>query len=173
MGATFKVGDKVRVSLGRSRITGVVTEDRGAIGAHGRRLYQVELPMDPFEPAMYELPEEEMEPVDPAEPPPRLDERQVERYLIHGGLVAILRSNWSGGGNQPRAWLCLDGLGNITHTFAEERGILGGEIVPARAIRGEKIYRPARDRVLEYLEKSFRLDRPSAEKIIKTVGTAP
>ena len=29
-------------------------------------------------------------------------------------LVSILRSNVSGGKNQPRVWLCLDQLGNVT-----------------------------------------------------------
>ena len=57
----FHVGDRVRFDLGRRKLTGTIIEDRGAIGAHGRRLYQVGVSIDPFEPMLIELPEDEME----------------------------------------------------------------------------------------------------------------
>ena len=37
----YKVGDTVSFQLGRYPIHGVITEDRGCIGARGRRLYQI------------------------------------------------------------------------------------------------------------------------------------
>ncbi|MFO0965639.1 MAG: hypothetical protein U0793_08660 [Gemmataceae bacterium] len=48
--------------------------------------------------------------------------RVVAAALASGGLISILRSNLGGGRNPPRAWLCLDQLGNVTHTFIPERG---------------------------------------------------
>lgn len=64
--SSFQVGDRVRVDFGRRKLTGVIVEDRGAIGAHGRHLFQVDFPMDPFEPMSVELPEDEMEDRDAA-----------------------------------------------------------------------------------------------------------
>lgn len=170
MSPAFKVGDHVRVPMGRARVLGIITEDRGPIGVHGRRLYQVEIPSDPFEPTTFELPEDAMEPVDPAEPAPSLDEKQVEKYLAQGGLIAILQSNQSGGRSQPRVWLTLDSLGNVTHTFTEERGIAGGAAVPFWAFSGEKIFLPELDKVRAYL-KTFGLNDEAVERVVNAVGS--
>lgn len=172
MSTTFRVGDRVRVPLARGSLTGTIVEDRGAIGVRGRRLYQVLVAMDPFEPAPYEVPEDELEAIEanaesdlPAEMPRFLD------YLKKGGLISILRSGISGGRNQPRVWLTLDSLGNVTHTFNKERGLLGGEPVPIRAVHEDKVFTPKTDEVLSYL-KSFGLNRKEAEDVLTSVGTA-
>lgn len=173
MNSTFQVGDRVRIPLGRRQLLGIITEDRGAIGLHGRHLYQVMVPMDPYEPTTYELPGEEMERIDESvETQECLDSMLVKNYLLHGGLITILRSNISGGRNQPRVWLCLDSLGNVTHTFETDRGVIGGQTVPFSAIHGDRIFTPKREEVLSFL-RSFRLDRSEAERIIHEVGTAP
>jgi hypothetical protein len=173
MSSTFRVGDRVRVSLGRRGLQGVVTEDRGAIGSHGRHLYQVSVPMDPFEPTTFELPGEEMELVEESEEPGlRLDRARIENYLIHGGLVAVLRSNVSGGRHAPRVWLRPDTMGNVTYTYERERGVIGGEVAPFAALHDDRIFTPKREDVLVFLE-SFGLDRPAADRIIDSIGTDP
>jgi hypothetical protein len=129
--------------------------------------------MDPFEPTTFELPEDEIERMDePMEPGAGLDRDKVISYLVNGGLIAILRSNYSGGRSQPRVWLRPDSAGNVTHTFEKERGIVGGEIVPFMAIHDDKIFSPKREEVVSFLER-FNLERPEAEKIISLVGTVP
>ena len=72
--------------------------------------YQVNIPMEPFEPTTLELLEDEMEPVSDGETPKPIEKEKIAEYLLNGGLVSILRSNLLGGQNQPRAWLCLDNL---------------------------------------------------------------
>jgi hypothetical protein len=171
--ASFRVGDHVRIDFGRRKLTGVIVEDRGPLGVHGRRLYQVDLPMDPSEPMSVELPEDEMELIPPgAEISPPMDKQKIIDYLINGGLVSILRSNLAGGKNQPRAWLCLDQLGNVTHTFNPDRGVVGGQLVPFLALRQAKIFTPKLDSVVSFLQ-SFGLNRQEVEKVVSEVGTAP
>ncbi len=171
MKPAFRVGDHVQIPLGRRTFAGVVIEDRGAIGVRGRRLYQVSVPMDPFDPAIYELPEDEIEPMEgPSEI--EMDKREVAHYLANGGLIAILWSNMDGARDQPRAWVRPDTLGNVTHTFVKHRGILGGGDVPFMAIRDNKVFAPKRGEVSSFLQ-SFEFDRAEAEKILKAVGTAP
>ena len=63
--SSFHKGDRVRVDFGRRKLTGVIVEDRGAIGMQGRHLFQIEIPMDPFEPMSLELPEDQMEAISP------------------------------------------------------------------------------------------------------------
>jgi hypothetical protein len=168
----FRVGDRVRFNLGKRRVSGVVMEDRGAIGVQGRRLFQVDIPLDPFEPMTLELPESEMEAIPATESPVPLDKQRVIDYLIHGGLIAILRTNMAGGKYQPRVWLCRSQLGNVTYTLVEERGMVGGETVPAGAIYTNKVAKAKRDQVTSFVE-SFGLTRPEAERVISEVGTGP
>jgi hypothetical protein len=170
---SFRVGDRVRIDFGRRKLIGEIVEDRGAIGGHGRRLFQVDIPMDPFEPMSVELPEDEMESIPPgAEGNWPMDSRKIADYLINGGLVSILRSNLSGGKNQPRVWLCLDQLGNVTHTFIPERGVVGGRPVPLSALHEDKVFAPKLASVLSFIQ-SFGLDRQAAEKVVSVVGAAP
>jgi hypothetical protein len=127
--------------------------------------------MDPEEPSAIEVPEDDIE-IAPvlSGPGSQLDPVKVERYFVNGGLIAILLSNTSGGRNQPRAWLCLDNLGNVTHTFIPDRGVVGGETVPFWAVQDGKILAPKRNEVLSFLT-SFGLSDDEAEKVLKSVGT--
>lgn len=56
----FKVGDRVRVRLGVEDCLGTIVEDRGFLGAGGRRLFGIEVEFDPPTLTYIELPEEEI-----------------------------------------------------------------------------------------------------------------
>jgi hypothetical protein len=169
----FQVGDQVTFSYGRSTMTGEITEDRGPLGLNGCRIYQVRVSVDPFEPETWEKSEDDLEPApDRATLRARMDRGEVEAYLACGGLVEVLRSNRSGGRNQPHVWLRPDTLGNVTYTFAEERGVLGGAKVPFGLLHGDRVFEPKREEAIAYVQ-SFELDRDAAERVVAAVGTAP
>ena len=129
--------------------------------------------MDPFEPMSVELPDDEIEAIAPGTEVARpFDKHQITDYLVNGGLISILRSNLSGGKNQPRVWLCLDQIGNVTHTFIPERGLIGGQVVPFWAVHDDKVFAAKRDSVVSFIE-SFGLNHQEAEKVVSEVGTAP
>jgi hypothetical protein len=87
----FHVGDRVRIPLGKSSLTGTVIEDRGAIGVRGRYIYRVLVPMDPYDPETYEIPGEEMEVViESASVDDSTMKTRVLQYLKDGGLIAML-----------------------------------------------------------------------------------
>ncbi len=171
--SSFHVGDRVKIDFGQQKLTGVIVEDRGPIGVRGRRLFRVEIPMEPDEPLMVELPENEMEvaPLSDAAGKSLTAEKIIE-YLTNGGLISMLRSNISGGRSQPRVWLCLDNLGNVTHTFVPERGLVGGQLVPFWALQDDKIFEPGRKSVVAFVE-SFGLSHQQAEQVVSQVGIAP
>jgi hypothetical protein len=57
----FRVGDSVSFLFGTTTLVGIVVEDRGAIGAGGRRLFRVEVPFGIGEDSMFlEIPEDEL-----------------------------------------------------------------------------------------------------------------
>lgn len=168
----YHVGDRVAFDYGRGTVTGVIVEDHGAIGVKGQRLFQVQVPMEPDEPLLVELAEDEIRPAPSTDPGPSVDPAKAVEYLANGGLISLLRANRAGGKNQPRAWLCPDVLGNVTHTFVPERGVVGGQLVPFGAVHDDKVFAPRRDAVLTFLE-SFGLGRAAAERVLATVGTAP
>lgn len=173
MTPSFRVGDRVKIPLGSKGVIGIVTEDRGPIGYHGRRLYQVRAAMDPLETTIFELPEEDIEHLGDVEGGEgELDRKKIQDYLVNGGLISILQSNVSGARSQPRVWLHPDSLGNVTHTFDGEIGGVGGAAVPFAAVHNYRVFTPKQDEVLSLLQ-SFGLDRRTAEKIIEQVGTAP
>ncbi len=59
----LRVGSQVYFVFGRSVMKGIITEDRGAIGAGGRRLFRVEAPFGPDEPPLIgEFPAEALQP---------------------------------------------------------------------------------------------------------------
>ena len=58
----FKVGSQVTFQFGQDRLKGVIIEDRGAIGAGGRRLFRIEVPFDPDPPMVTEMPAEVLQP---------------------------------------------------------------------------------------------------------------
>jgi hypothetical protein len=172
--ARFRVGDRVRFPFGKYSLSGVVKEDRGPIGFQGRRLYRVRVPMDLDGPEDYTIPENELETAakrDPVEEAPGKEE--IIKYLKNGGLVAMLMSNSSGGENQPRVWLGRDQLGNVTHTFSADRGLVGGETIPFWSLfDNERIFLPKKDQVVAFL-CSFGLSPAEAGEVIRAVGTAP
>ena len=60
----FREGDRVRFQLGTRWVAGLVTEDRGAIGMGGRRLYTVEFRSDAAAaPSHVELPADDLRPM--------------------------------------------------------------------------------------------------------------
>ena len=168
-----KIGDRVKIDFGRRQLTGAVVEDRGAIGIQGRRIFVVSVPMDPLDPMLVELPEDEFEPLSSdLTNRPILDKQMVISYLSNGGLIAILQSNSSGGRNQPGAWLCLDTLGSVTHTFVPERGIIGGQAIPFSALSENKVFTPRRNEVEKFVQ-SFGLNHQEAQQVVAHLGTTP
>jgi hypothetical protein len=57
----FRVGDSVTFLFGSRQITGVVIEDRGPLGAHGRRIFLVRVATGQDEPTTFEVPEDNLE----------------------------------------------------------------------------------------------------------------
>jgi hypothetical protein len=55
------VGDLVSLLYGPRRVSGKVIEDRGPLGAHGRRIYLVQAVIGQDEPTMFEVPEDNLE----------------------------------------------------------------------------------------------------------------
>ena len=100
------------------------------------------------------------------------DNGKIVRYLKQGGLLAMLQSNISAGKDQPRLWLRYDTLGNVTYTFIERHGQVGGERVPFLALHGERILSAKLDAVRHFLI-SFGLSRNEADDVIRSVGTVP
>ncbi len=61
--SAFKVGDRVSVRPGLYDAVGTIVEDRGFIGAGGRRLWRVKVELDPPDVTYIELLEAEMKAV--------------------------------------------------------------------------------------------------------------
>lgn len=59
-GQTFRVGDRVRVSLGLQSLIGTIIEDRGFIASGGRHLFRVQVEFDGTNTTFIELPEDEL-----------------------------------------------------------------------------------------------------------------
>lgn len=164
----FKKGDRVAFRFGSRNVRGYVLEDRGPFGVHGRRIYRVQLPMDPFDPMELELPEDEIEPDTRVDNP--LTTEEITRYLVNGGLLLMLSAGTDG--SSARVWLRRDTLGNITHTFVEERGMVGGAAIPPRAVTDGKIFAPLRPQVVQFV-RSFDLAEKEANSVVDRVGTRP
>jgi len=56
----LKVGDRVRFRMGLRRVVGTIVEDRGRIGAGGRRLFAVQVKFEAVEPTILEMPADEL-----------------------------------------------------------------------------------------------------------------
>jgi hypothetical protein len=171
--SSFHIRDRVSLDFGRCKLIGEIVEDCGGLGVGGRRLFRVSIPMDPLDPMVVVVPEDEIESAPSVTNAPVIDGHKIVDYLVNGGLVAILR-RYNGGEKQPKVWLCLDTLGNVTHTFVAERGIVGGEIIPFWVLHDDnsKIFTAHRGEVEAFL-KSFDLSLDEAKKIIEAVGLAP
>ncbi|MEX2175165.1 MAG: hypothetical protein WD872_12455 [Pirellulaceae bacterium] len=64
----FRVEDDVRFKFGLTKVIGKITEDRGAIGVGGRRLYGIRFQFTPDDEAIYiELPAVDLEMVNETE----------------------------------------------------------------------------------------------------------
>jgi len=155
----FRVGDWASLFYGPRKIIAQVIEDRGPIGVGRRRLYRIR-PLGQDESMAFELPEEELE----AAPLP--SKEAILQYLRSGGLLEILRSNVTGGREQPRAWFATRPQG-VVHTFA-----VGGATVPFFALSGDRIFTASKEEVAKFLA-NFGLSREEAESAIQAVGTAP
>jgi hypothetical protein len=147
-------------------VSGFVVEDRGPIGIGGRRLFGVEIPVEPDEPMMVEVPEDELEAIPANGPPAPLDKEKIVAYLANGGLVSLFR-----GHPLSPVWLCRDTLGNVTHTFIPSRGLIGGKPIPHSALHDGRIFVGKKGEVAEFLE-SFGLKPDDATRIIAAVGVS-
>jgi hypothetical protein len=58
------------------------------------------------------------------------------------------------------------------HTFAADRGLVGGAAVPFFALLEDKVFTAKRQQVIDFLA-SFGLTRAEAEDVVRAVGTAP
>lgn len=168
----FRVGDRVAFNLVRRRLTGTIVEDRGPLGLNGRRLFRVEVHMDPDEPQVMTLAEDEVELMPPESEPVRsIAKERVIEYLIYGGLLSMLQTNMPAQEYPRPVWLGLDQLDNVTYTFAAERGISGGKVPPASAVWEGKVSKRRQAEVEAFLE-SFGLTHEDAQRVIRKVGTA-
>lgn len=167
---SFHVNDLVQFIVGKYTLVGKIIEDRGPIGADGRRLYRIETETGPEGTAVIELPANDLHALEPLMPP---SSTEIVRYLARGGLISILRQNQSGGKHQPRAWICRDSLGNVIHTYMPERGIVGGDTIPFNAIHEhDRIFKPKLPEVRDFI-KTFGLSEDECLSVIEQVGTSP
>ena len=60
--ARFRVGDRVQFELWGKKTWGTITEDRGIVGYNGPRWYTISVPMDPDDPELHVMGEDELEP---------------------------------------------------------------------------------------------------------------
>jgi hypothetical protein len=168
--AKHSIGDRVRVPFGAQKVDAVIVEDRGAIGTGGRRLFAVQIPADPAEPVLIEVPESDIE--GDARRQWTFDPSKVANFLKGGGLIAMLRAGLPAGKEPSRVWLRYDTRGNITYTFSEDVGQIGGDKIPLWAIQGERIFLPKVSEVKEWL-RTFGLSPSQAQEVINSVGTVP
>ncbi len=82
----YRVGQAVRIKYGFRGMIGEVIEDRGLIGAHGRRLYVVKVRVDPWNEHTSELPEESLEAVEGESSSPshekRIEDSEKESIIL-------------------------------------------------------------------------------------------
>ncbi len=170
--ARFRVGDRVQFQMWGKTTWGTVTEDRGNLGVNGRRLYYVSVAMDPDDPELRLLGEDELEPDSISRVP--LERSEIIDFLKRHGLFSILLSNNEFPLEYPLVWLCRGNHGEITYTFAPRRGLIGGQFIPDSALvrPGRRIDARKKDEVAAYL-LGFGLTPEEAEDVIGTLGVAP
>lgn len=170
----FRVNENVRFPFGIRTFSGKIVQDRGPIGARGRRLYQVRFYRDTDEPELIELPEADLEPdPQPKRLNPASDKPRIIDFFKRGGLRLVLKAGEQGG--PPHfVGLGLDQLGNITHSFVAERSEvpIGGAPVPVLALHDSHVFTPKVPEVVEFLER-FGLTPDEANEIIQAMGTRP
>lgn len=163
--ARYRVGDFVAFLYGPHRAVARVVEDRGPLGLNGHHVYRVAHFSEEEESDEFELPEHALE-------PRTLSRAEKMDYLAGGALLDILRRG-SGGRNPPRVWLSFTPRGRISHTFIEQNGVLGGEVIPPRTLTEDerKIFEPKKDEVVAFV-RSFGLVQTDAEEVVRRIGTA-
>jgi hypothetical protein len=166
--ASFRAGDKVRVNFGDKKLDAVVNEVRGPVGFGGRRLYAVEVFMEPDEPFAMEVGETDLEKRGKEAP---MDPRKAFEYLKRGGLELILISNLQAGEKQPAVWLRYDLHGNVTFTFVRDRGLVGGAPIPFDVFHGNRIMQSKVAQVTKFIE-SFGFTSHEAAQVLKSVGVS-
>jgi hypothetical protein len=170
--ARFRVGDRVQFDLWGGKTWGIITGDRGIVGHNGTRWYTISVPMDPDDPEMQVMGEEELEPDTISRVP--LEKSEILDFLKGGGLFRILLANNDFPLEYPLVWLGRDHHGRITHTFAPRRGLIGGQMIPDSALvrPGRRIHARKKDEVAAYL-LGFGLTPEEAEDVIQSLGVAP
>jgi hypothetical protein len=170
--AKFRVGDRVQFQMWGKTTWGTITEDRGNLGVNGRRLYYVSVPMDPDDPELHPMDEDELEPDSISRVP--LEKSEIIDFLKQSGLYCILLANNILPLEYPLVWLCRDNHGKITYTFAPRRGLIGGQMIPDSALApwGRRIDPRKKDEVAAYL-LGFGLTPEEAEDVIGALGVAP
>jgi len=159
--AKFKVGDWVSFPSGSLRVYAQVIEDQGVIGSEGRQLYRIRIPPSRNNEADVFLASEDDLTKAPA-PQPEL----IAEYFRSGALLEILRQNPS------KVWLTHSPRGEISHTFDEISGLLGGAVPPVAALQEGRIFRPKANAVLAFLQ-CFGLEEALARDVLNAVGYAP
>ena len=161
----FKVGDWASFRYGSRQVWAQIIEDRGPIGVNRRRLYRVRIGDEQTEEVTFEVPDDELAPVEQ-------DRAKMIEYLKNGGLISILRSNLGGGCDQPKVWLSFNAHGNLSHTFIAGRGFVGGKTVPFFALQGNQIFAPKSDEVIAFLS-DLGLTHAEAKDVVQLVGSYP
>src|SRR4051812_16924067 len=113
--ARFKVGDSVSFLFGPQKVRATVLEDRGLMGANGRRLYRVGFDNSPEEQTTMEIPEEDLRPIEPADSTSRQCFR-VRYYREPGTNKWTASTRWEG---------CRRGIsttGAVTYSSARWEG---------------------------------------------------
>src|SRR5579871_4111836 len=151
--AKFRVGDRVQFESGgpkwRHTVWGTIVEVRGPIGINGRRLYFIDVPMDPDEPLRTVMEEDELEPDTISRVP--LKKSEIIDFLKKR-LPGIVFWNPSTEHEDPVVWLGRDSPGEITYTFSPRRGMIGGKLIPELALcKGRRIDARKKDEVAEFL----------------------
>jgi hypothetical protein len=171
--ARFRAGDRVQFEWGGHTFWGTIVEDRGLLGVNGRRLYHIDIPMDPElpdEPHRTMKAEDELEPDTISRVP--LKKSEIIEYLKKR-LPGTLLWNPSSERKDPVVWLGRDLHGNITYTFSPRRGMIGGKLVPEFAEwKAKPIDARKKDEVAEFL-LGFGLTPDEAEDVIQAVGVKP
>ena len=161
----YQVGDKVWVPLAVDRECGVVKEDRGNLGIGGRRLYYVDVSLDPYTHDRHLVGEDEMQPYDEKDVK-KISSEEIVKFLTNVGLVSMLRRNLPN-----RVWLRRNSAGNVSYTYLEEFGEIGGQHAPLYVLMGDKISKQGEDQVRQFIE-SFGLSKAQVQHVLQKVGVA-
>jgi len=95
----FSVGQIVQFVFGTSLARGQIIEDRGPLGAEGRHIDRLRVDHDPYDPAIFEMPEDELElvPDDDTAASRSISALEVVDYLQRGGASRHPSSRRFGG----------------------------------------------------------------------------